>query len=903
MNDLNLLSNRFNIYIEDGYISGKEVPYYIKNNINKNFQLREYQIEALNSLIYYIEHYKRKIKPIHLLFNMATGSGKTLLMATNILYLYEKGYRDFIFFVNSTNIIEKTKQNFLAPSSSKYLFSENISINNRQIPIREVNNFDESDNNSINIVFTTIQGLHYKMNNPSEGSVTFEDFKDKRIVLLSDEAHHINTLTKKRLNKREREMKSSWEYTVTTILNSNPENILLEYTATIGMDNKEIYDKYKDKLIYRYDLKNYREDKYSKEITVLRSETNTKDRILQAVILSEYRRKVAEKRGISLKPVILIKSNKIDESKEIKKSFLNWIDNLNSKNIKEIVNINQDNIINKAFRYFEKEDIKIDDLLIEIKNNFSEERCIEVNSKSDSDEKQIIVNTLEDRDNPYRVVFTVDMLNEGWDVLNLFDIVRVNEGRGSKKTTINEAQLIGRGARYYPFKLEEGQDKYKRKYDEDLDNEARILENLYYHSINESKYISELKTELEKMGIVAKEGERRKINLKLKSSFKDSSLYKTGFIFSNTQEVNNNIEINSLKDMKIEEQYEYNLPNKKIGETVILDENNLDIKADNFNRDSLLISKIPKNVLRKGISMNQFYTFRNIKFYFPKISSMDEFLYSKDYLGNISITIKGEYKDIYELPNEDLLSAFLFVLGRIERQILKNYIPYKGTKEFYITPINTLKLEKPIYITMGGEDSESGKPMSIDDGSPLRLDLSKENWYAYEDNYGTSEEKSLILLIKELYDKLVDKGYKDIYLLRNEKILRLYNFEDERVMEPDFLLFTRHKSGEKEVFYQLFIESKGEQLLEKDKWKEELLLSIKDNYKAVLTRPIKKDMGYHERSLDTPSFIPKDYDYGLDSNLFENDKYKLIGLCFYNKSKELIFRDNIAEELDLKNNT
>ena len=301
-------------------------------------------------------------------------------------------------------------------------------------------------------------------------------------------------------------------------------------------------------------------------------------------------------------------------------------------------------------------------MLIEIKNNFSEERCIEVNSKSDSDEKQIIVNTLEDRDNPYRVVFTVDMLNEGWDVLNLFDIVRVNEGRGSKKTTINEAQLIGRGARYYPFKLEEGQDKYKRKYDEDLDNEARILENLYYHSINESKYISELKTELEKMGIVAKEGERRKINLKLKSSFKDSSLYKTGFIFSNTQEVNNNIEINSLKDMKIEEQYEYNLPNKKIGETVILDENNLDIKADNFNRDSLLISKIPKNLLRKGISMNQFYTFRNIKFYFPKISSMDEFLYSKDYLGNISITIKGEYKDIYELPNEDLLSAFLFVL-------------------------------------------------------------------------------------------------------------------------------------------------------------------------------------------------------------------------------------------------
>ena len=54
--------------------------------------------------------------PLHLLFNMATGSGKTLIMAGLILYLYEKGYRNFLFFVNSTNIIEKTKDNFLNPS-------------------------------------------------------------------------------------------------------------------------------------------------------------------------------------------------------------------------------------------------------------------------------------------------------------------------------------------------------------------------------------------------------------------------------------------------------------------------------------------------------------------------------------------------------------------------------------------------------------------------------------------------------------------------------------------------------------------------------------------------------------------------------------------------------------------
>jgi type III restriction enzyme len=51
------------------------------------------------------------------------------------------------------------------------------------------------------------------------------------------------------------------------------------------------------------------------------------------------------------------------------------------------------------------------------------------------------------------VIFTVDKLNEGWDVLNLFDIVRLYEGQntgGSNKGKIGKKtmqflflQLIG----------------------------------------------------------------------------------------------------------------------------------------------------------------------------------------------------------------------------------------------------------------------------------------------------------------------------------------------------------------------------------------------------------------------------------------------------------------------------
>jgi len=127
---------------------------------------------------------------------MATGSGKTLMMAGLILYLYQKGYRNFLFFVNSTNIIEKTRDNFLNDTSIKYLFNKHLSLADKKITLQKVDNFQTTDNDNINICFETIQGLHTRLNTPRENSLTYEDFQDKKIVLISDEAHHINVETK-----------------------------------------------------------------------------------------------------------------------------------------------------------------------------------------------------------------------------------------------------------------------------------------------------------------------------------------------------------------------------------------------------------------------------------------------------------------------------------------------------------------------------------------------------------------------------------------------------------------------------------------------------------------------------------------------------------------------------------
>lgn len=73
------------------------VPEHITSNLNDKFPLRSYQIEAFKRFDYFYHHFRRPNEPNQLLFHMATGSGKTLIMAGLILDLYHKGYRNFLF--------------------------------------------------------------------------------------------------------------------------------------------------------------------------------------------------------------------------------------------------------------------------------------------------------------------------------------------------------------------------------------------------------------------------------------------------------------------------------------------------------------------------------------------------------------------------------------------------------------------------------------------------------------------------------------------------------------------------------------------------------------------------------------------------------------------------------------
>jgi type III restriction enzyme len=184
----------------------------------------------------------------------------------------------------------------------------------------------------------------------------------------------------------------------------------------------------------------------------------------------------------------------------------------------------------------------------------SDKFCLNVNEedldkksikKEDEEEvinQQNLLNSLEEKNNKIRVIFAVQKLNEGWDVLNLYDIVRISDKQASgggtiggiAKTTISEAQLVGRGVRYFPFKLESSQRANLRKYDEEA-HDLRILEELYFHCHpgDKGRYIAELKKAFEREGLGETELEDK--DLKIKESFKKTSFYKTAKIYINNQ--------------------------------------------------------------------------------------------------------------------------------------------------------------------------------------------------------------------------------------------------------------------------------------------------------------------------------------------------------------------------------
>lgn len=902
-------------------ISKIEIPEYITHNLKHDFWY--WQIEALQYFLAFddpeYEFEKAVNEPTHLMFNMATGTGKTLLMAALILYYYKKGYRHFIFFVNQNNIVDKTENNFINKNHTKYLFRQNIVVDDKLVNIQKVETFD--DTNDIQIKFTSIHKLHNAVYLTKENSVTLEDLQKRDLVMIGDEAHHLNASTIRngqiemnlpmelKENASKKDIEKSWENTVLNkILRKGKnkqkienKNVLLEFTATIPR-NADVIEKYRTKTIYKFELVDFLQAGYTKEINLISTSLTKKEKILLALLFNWYRHQIALKNNVAnFKPVVLFRSKFIEESKKDYGTFLSLVKELKPTDfdfLKNIENsIKQDQLslfkvyeqgksrVKQMLQYIKDEKIGIREIANYIKDEFTERNCIITNSKDNkattkektTEEQEQLLNSLEDKNNHIRAIFTVKRLTEGWDVLNLFDIVRLYEGRDEShpngqrvagQATVQEIQLIGRGVRYYPFTYNE-HEKNKRKFDNELENPLRVLEEFYYHSDDNHRYLDELKRELKNKGFIQDNRVVKKFGLK--DEFKQSDFFKEIKVWKNEKIDNPEKRKRTLEELVKEFVFEYKTREFTIKEQqVILDKETDEVLVESLKKDSKtininfkdferhIVAKAINKKATKDLSLLRFDNLQNEL----SINNIDD-IFADNFIGNFKINIvtTKDKTDLDDISNEEKLNLLLGFFDEFARKLKDVSNPYLGTEKF--SPFS--------FEDLFGDVKE--KSVLIDQESKnLEAELLQHKWYVLDGFNGTSEERELLEFMKKKIGNLEEK-YDKVYLLRNEEVYKFYDFEQGRGFEPDFLLFLKGKKGN--LYYQIFIEPKGSQFTDKEGgfkdskegWKEEFLQQITNKYSNG------------------------------DLLKAESKNYKLIGLPLFNKREENAFSKVFDEQL------
>jgi type III restriction enzyme len=641
---------------------------------------------------------------------------------------------------------------------------------------------------------------------------------------------------------------------------------LLEFTATHDYETPAMVDKYRHKVIIRYDLLQFRNDRFSKDVVLVYSDFDLDARILQALLLSQYKQEVAAKYRINLKPVILFKAQRtIEQSRENQANFNRLIERLKAQEIENIRRTSNLALVRRAFAFFDAQDITAAQLVARIKREFHPDYCLSVNDEAEKENYQILVNTLEDKSNRVRAIFAVQKLNEGWDVLNLFDIVRCYEPRDTGRTkigstTMSEAQLIGRGARYFPFQISEVSEtleisRFQRKFDGNLEHELRVIEELHYHSINDSRYIAEIRDALIEQGIMEEQVVERK--LVLKDSFKKTPFYKKGVVWFNERQPKDYQPIRSLADLGVKRKnYVHVIATGHGDASAVLATGRQGRTVAEENRKDVKITEMPRNIVQSAIARNPFFTFASLKRYFPHLVSLQDFITSDKYLGGLEITFQGNVYGLDENKSEKL-AAMIGLLNQIESEVRQQITEYQGSRDFRHDRVHQVFTDKVLRFD---KNNERGK-----DDAQFEYFVSSKEWFAFNTVYGTSEEKAFVRMLDRQMDKLKAQ-YESVYLVRNEGHFAIYNFSDGQAFQPDFVLFLREKSGAL-LTYQLFIEPKGTFLRnEANKWKEKFLKEITEEFK---TKSLK----------------------------FEDKQYRLIGVPFYNNEDENKFRESLEAAL------
>ncbi len=419
----------------------------------------------------------------------------------------------------------------------------------------------------------------------------------------------------------------------------------------------------------------------------------------------------------------------------------------------------------------------------------------------------LLLNSLEDRDNPKRVIFSVDKLNEGWDVLNLFDIVRL-KNKANQKDTTKDAQLIGRGARYYPFSYNDFKPSriefYQRKFD--LSDPLSVLERLDYHAIYDSEFIAKLNKELQTSGL-GFANEKQTIPLKPTKHFKC-------YYASNKKDKNKNLFKDYTGPVKVKLE-SLHIPLFAFG----VREKKVDFKEDKGDKTyhkTHKLDKIPINYFLKALNLKNL-DFKTLKKAFKKHAFNNKVEFIERYISQLKTNFHKNQK--FD-DNKILLELAVYIIENLKDTLLKEQ-------------------DKPFVSELELKEFEThNKSLSANE-----FEKNPYEWLLFKDmrKLDSETERDFLIFIND-HREILDKKFKEWYILRNDHFTELKvfcNIEGPyygQGFEPDFILFAQTHEDEF-LGFTCYMEVKGEHLEHSNAWKEEFLEMLE---KATLKSHNKK---------------------------------------------------------------
>lgn len=419
-------------------------------------------------------------------FEMATGSGKTLLMGATVLDLYHRGFKDFLILTPNTILFDKTVENF-TPRTIKSIFGDgwNLTYNfvtgnsyrdktcnyeeNRDISFYVFNMqkfYDKAASSGKKTGESLMKGTPY-VRRPLEDSlwrdkggahtISFMEFlRNKKPIVITDEAHHFQR-----------------EATRKQIIEEVLPSLVLEFTAT-SLEKGGSEDYGQDNL-YKYPMQRYISEGYGKRIFAVgcgTSDKKTHDEVTDSdkqkliwgmlIHLLKCESLLAVNAPVK-KAMLLTKARSIKHADSLDAYLKNWPDSVESEigDVLEQVNKEGTDIAKIVRQYIPKSKSELIKKLSRVAKS-----VFTIHSENKSDE-EVFTDYKSLDDNKAEIVNQVRIFTEGVDYDNFYTIVVL--GDTVENVGFAAAQLIGRGLRLY---------KEKREFDileHDLKEQSEIL--------------------------------------------------------------------------------------------------------------------------------------------------------------------------------------------------------------------------------------------------------------------------------------------------------------------------------------------------------------------------------------------------------------------------------------------